>query len=120
MVAGAVVVAVVAVVAVGAALAVVAEVDATFVGDAGRDLAGAFTVVVVVAVAMLEPVLFCTAGSAAGGAYLLSNFATFVLLWLAVFLCAVPVGRVVPCVFGLDEISRAAIWRVTEPMDAIP
>ena len=46
----------------------------------------------------------------AGAAYLERSFETLVCVWLGFFWCCVVVGRVV---FGLEDISRAEIWRVS-------
>lgn len=61
-----------------------------FVDDAFCSVAGAF------------------AWTGFGAAYLESSFET--LVWLGFFWCCVVVGRVV---FGLEDISRAEIWRVS-------
>ena len=94
-----------------------AEVVVGFVGDAGR-----FTVVVAVDVAVCVAALDCPAAPTFGAANLFSSLVTFVPFWLGFFWWPVaPVVRVVPvpCVFGFDEISSAAICRVTAPIEVI-
>ena len=86
---------------------------ADFAGEAGRDFA-------VVELDVTAAAFECPAGKGLGAANLDKSLLTFVpFCWLGFFWWVAPAGRVVPWVLGLEDISSAAICRVTAPREVI-
>ena len=83
-------------------------------GEGGR----AVVVACLVANEAVDPALcrFDVGWKGFGAAYLERSFET--LVWLGFFWCCAVGGRE-PVVFGLEEISRAEIWRVSWPTDVM-